>query len=286
MRAEMIREAEERAAAEAKNKRKEVKREGSRRSFFRRLTSDKGSISLGEDGRPFIWKGTALENGEWECQKEGYLYKSKQLGAAKGGGTSKKLRFFKLFVEKVSKAAVVEYYEGRTMKGAARLNNQCQAIPRMDGKFEIHTPGRVFYLEAEAGNSSEAGNWVMEFQASLQEIKEVSKHVEDQLEWKRQITAVNEEQNDDTKSSSSTSYADIDVNKLLEFPSTESKTEVETSQVTRPETPEELYSDPKQWTVGQVCLWLKMMNLGKHADAFAEALLDGHYLYSEQIIDE
>ena len=113
--------------------------------------------------------------------------------------------------------------------------------------------------------------------------QELSKHVEEKVEWKRQITSEAEEQTKEDAPESS--YADIDVTQLLDLPHAQSAAAPAPAPASapapRPQTPEELYTDPKQWTVAQVSLWLEMMNLGQHAKAFANSLLDGHYLYSE-----
>jgi hypothetical protein len=108
--------------------------------------------------------GSALTKG-WSRIKEGYLIKTK---VVKGVHKSQKLRFFVLFQHPVSKQAQLEYYAGKTLKGSASLIN-ARALPLPNNRFELTTPTRTFYLQAEESDPDGAATWTFALQRAIDE---------------------------------------------------------------------------------------------------------------------
>lgn len=100
----------------------------------------------------------------WVILKEGYLVKTKTVHALHH---SQKLRWFALFQHPKTKQARIEYYEGRRLKGSSNLEGG-RAVPFPGGKFEVHTPTRVYFLSAEHGDQETAAKWTVAIQQAIE----------------------------------------------------------------------------------------------------------------------
>lgn len=78
----------------------------------------------------------------WRVKKEGMLLKSKR---SPGFKKSVSMRYFVLKVEPISKVAELEYYDGKTLKGAMTLQG-ASVSPGTNGSFILHGLDRTWYV--------------------------------------------------------------------------------------------------------------------------------------------
>ncbi|EGD83226.1 TKL/LISK/LIMK protein kinase [Salpingoeca rosetta] len=96
----------------------------------------------------------------FQVLKEGFLLKTKRLKTI----TSVKQRWFVLKRNRDTGECILEYYDGKVLRGSVNLKNS-QTIPRPgSAHFEIRTPGRTYYLAAEHANVYQAISWVQVLQ--------------------------------------------------------------------------------------------------------------------------
>jgi hypothetical protein len=98
----------------------------------------------------------------WVTLKEGYLLKTKVKKLHK----STKLRLFVLKQDPNTLKSRLEYYEGKSFRGAAVLEN-AKIHPELSGVFLVHTIGRTFILQAEKGDLKVAMSWVLALQQAI-----------------------------------------------------------------------------------------------------------------------
>eukprot|EP01147_Barroeca_monosierra_P011128 gene11128-3188_t len=104
--------------------------------------------------------GKTLGNDAFQVIKEGFLLKTKRLKTI----TSIKQRWFVLKRHMENGQCLLEYYDGKVLRGVVDLKNS-RTIPRPGtAHFEVRTPGRIYYLAAEHDNVYQAVSWVQVLQ--------------------------------------------------------------------------------------------------------------------------
>jgi len=76
------------------------------------------------------------QTAQWVTLKEGYLFKTKRVKKSFHAVKSTKLRFFVLKQEPNTKAAELEYYEGKVLKGVVNMAG-AMIVPDKPGRFRV-----------------------------------------------------------------------------------------------------------------------------------------------------
>lgn len=99
----------------------------------------------------------------WYVKMEGMLLKSKR---SPGFKKSVSKRYFVLKVEPASKSAELEYYEGKTLKGAMTLQG-ATVCPGAGGSFVLHGPDRTWYMRPVDTDMQESLAWIKAIQCGI-----------------------------------------------------------------------------------------------------------------------